>query len=137
MRDKLPNAIDGTEYLGKLSLEASNMLSLNQGTPIVLAPVDVVCSGIGSGFVDQNKKIGCTILGTAGIHIFTDFGNKKSDPNKQLGYTCSIAGSSANAKMVSNMVASLNTDWLIDILNSFLGDINGEKTDKNKILKLN
>ena len=136
MRDKLPNAIDGTEYLGKLSLEASNMLSLNQGTPIVLAPVDVVCSGIGSGFVDQNKKIGCTILGTAGIHIFTDFGNKKSDPNKQLGYTCPIAGSSANAKMVSNMVASLNTDWLIDILNSFLGDINGEKTDKNKILKL-
>ena len=134
MKKKQPTMIDSTEYIGKLSNEASKAIGIKEGLPIILAPVDVVCAGIGSGFVDKNKKIGCTILGTAGIHIFVDFDNKKSDPTKQLGYTLPISGSSANAKMISNMVASLNTDWLIDIFSTFIGDYSNTTTDKEKIL---
>ena len=136
MKEKLPEPVDSTDYVGKLSSQSAKIISLNEGLPIVLAPVDVVCSGIGSGFVDKKKKIGCTILGTAGIHIFTDFENKKPNFKKQLGYTCSLAGSPANAKMVSNMVASLNTDWLIEIFNSFFKDINGSDLEKKNILEL-
>ncbi|MAV82394.1 MAG: hypothetical protein CMI90_02890 [Pelagibacteraceae bacterium] len=136
MKPKQPNMIDSTEYIGKLSSDASKALGLKEGLSIILAPVDIVCSGIGSGFVNKNKKIGCTVLGTAGIHIFVDFEKKQADTSKQLGYTLPISGSNANAKMISNMVASLNTDWLIDIFSTIIGDYSSLKADKDKILKI-
>jgi erythritol kinase len=136
MKKLQPDIIDSTQHVGKLSATAAKLLNLNEGTPIILAPVDVVCSGIGSGFVDSSKKIGCTVLGTAGIHIFVDFDHKKVDPNKQLGYTMPLAGSKANAKMVSNMVASLNTDWLIEIYSSIGQGLGIKNINKSDILKL-
>tara|TARA_Y100000768_G_C23988063_1_gene690225 strand:+ start:1894 stop:3453 length:1560 start_codon:yes stop_codon:yes gene_type:complete len=136
MKSKQPTMIDSTDYIGKLSNGASSVLGLREGLPIVLAPVDVVCSGIGSGFVNKDKKIGCTVLGTAGIHIFVDFQKNKVDPSKQMGYTLPISGSEANAKMISNMVASLNTDWLIDIFSTIIGDYSDLNVDKEKILEI-
>ena len=56
MKEKLPEPVDSTDYVGKLSSQSAKIISLNEGLPIVLAPVDVVCSGIGSGFVDKKKK---------------------------------------------------------------------------------
>ncbi len=82
------------------------------------------------------KKIGCTVLGTAGIHIFVDFENNQVDPQKMLGYTFPLAGLSANAKMVSNMVASLNTDWLIDIYSEIGNELGSKNLNKTEILQL-
>ena len=135
MKNKQPEIIDSTEHYGKLTSQAATLLNLNEGTPIILAPLDVVCSGIGSGFVDHSKKIGCTVLGTAGIHIFVDFLNSNVEPLKQLGYTMPLSGSKANAKMVSNMVASLNTDWFVDIYSSIYEKLGEKKFPKKEILK--
>ena len=53
-----------------------------------------------------------------------------------LGYTFPLAGLSANAKMVSNMVASLNTDWLIDIYSEIGNELGSKNLNKNEILQL-
>ena len=50
----------------KIEKNKANLL----GTPIILAPVDIVCSAFGSGCYDEKQSIGSTVLGTAGIHIF-------------------------------------------------------------------
>ena len=136
MKKLQPEIIDSTKYVGKLTSDAAKRLDLLEATPIILAPVDVVCAGIGSGFVDSSKKIGCTVLGTAGIHIFVDFENNQVDPQKMLGYTFPLAGLSANAKMVSNMVASLNTDWLIDIYSEIGNELGSKNLNKTEILQL-
>jgi erythritol kinase len=136
MKSKQPTMIDSTEFIGKLSNDASKTLGLKEGLPIILGPVDTVCSGIGSGFINKKTKIGCSVLGTSGIHIFVDFDKKKIDPSKQLGYTLPISGLNANAKMISNMVASLNTDWLIDIFSNIIGDYSDTTIDKEKILEM-
>ncbi len=47
-----------------------------------------------------------------------------------------LAGSKANAKMVSNMVASLNTDWLIEIYSSIGQGLGMKNINKSDILKL-
>ena len=53
-----------------------------------------------------------------------------------LGYTFPLAGLSANAKMVSNMVASLNTDWLIDIYSEIGNELGSKNLNKTEILQL-
>ena len=56
MKKLQPEIIDSTKYVGKLTTDAAKRLDLLEATPIILAPVDVVCAGIGSGFVDSYKK---------------------------------------------------------------------------------
>ncbi len=135
MKDKFPEMIDNTEHYGKLSLDSANLLSLNQGTPIVLASSDIICSALGSGCYDEKKSIGSTILGTAGIHIFFEFDINNISNENQIGYTLPFPGSKASARMISNMVASLNIDWIIDIFHQIISEY-GIIPDKNKTLEI-
>ena len=135
MKSKFPEMIDNTKHVGSLSADSANLLSLNKGTPIILAPVDIVCSAFGSGCYDEKQSIGSTVLGTAGIHIFFEFDLDNITNENQIGYTGPLPGSTASWRMISNMVASLNIDWIINIFHKMIEEY-GVIPDKNKTLKI-
>lgn len=62
MEGFLPPLISDDARVGRLSPEAARTLDLAAGTPVVLAPYDIVATAIGAGTVSAGSA--CTILGT-------------------------------------------------------------------------
>ncbi|RBM21690.1 carbohydrate kinase [Prauserella sp. PE36] len=58
----LPEIIDHTARSAPLTGEAASRLGLAEGTPVVLAPYDVVSMAVGMGVTEPGQA--CTILGT-------------------------------------------------------------------------
>jgi erythritol kinase len=65
----LPPIIEGTQVSHGLSAAASSVTGLPVGLPVVLAYLDVVCTGLGGGAFDRSGKVGLTITGTTGMHM--------------------------------------------------------------------
>ena len=90
-------------------------LSLPDGLPVVLAPIDVVCSALGAGAIDGTGLHACSIFGSAGVHLRLAHGFPAvSDP--VAGYTTHLASGALSVRYLSNMAASLNLDWLDDLV---------------------
>jgi erythritol kinase len=112
----LPRIVDGTREAGALSATAANETGLIVGTPVVLGSVDVVCTGLGGGLYDPSGEAGCTIIGSTGMHMRLATGSEKVLLNPEgSGYTMAFPASGMSAQMQSNMAATLNIDWLLDL----------------------
>ncbi|HEV2677691.1 MAG TPA: FGGY-family carbohydrate kinase [Aliidongia sp.] len=90
-------------------------LSLPEGLPVVLAPIDVVCSALGAGAIDGNGLHACSIFGSAGVHLRLEPGSPVV-PNPVAGYTTHLAPGALSVRYLSNMAASLNLDWLDELV---------------------
>ena len=112
----LPPIVDGTEVAGKLTDAAARETGLKAGTPIVLGYVDVLCTGVGGGLYDPQGKVGCTIIGSTGMHmrIATDADRVRLSP-EMSGYTMTFPVPGMYAQIQSNMASTLNIDWLLDV----------------------
>jgi len=69
LRRLLPEIIDGAHLNHPLTRDASEATGLIPGTPVVLAPPDYVATSLAMGLVDPRDGIGCTIVGSAGVHM--------------------------------------------------------------------
>ena len=117
LRHMLPDIIDGTKVNHPLTNEAAAATGLLPGTPVVLAPPDYVATSVGMGLIDPREGIGCTILGSAGVHL-----TLLDDPVPVLGRDpCGycvhgpIAGT--YLRMISHMTGGLSVDWFVDNVN--------------------
>ena len=112
----LPRMVDGTREAGSLLPSAAAETGLMSGTPIVLGAVDVLCSGLGGGLYDVSGQAGCTIIGSTGMHMRLATSPEKVTLNSEgSGYTMPFPSPGASAQMQSNMAATLNIDWLLDV----------------------
>jgi erythritol kinase len=112
----LPPTIDGTRRDDPLAAKASNQTGLPSGTPVALGYLDVVCTGLGGGLFDREGRAGCSIQGSTGMHmrLAPDAKRVKLNPDRS-GYTMAFPVPGAVAQMQSNMAATLNIDWLLDL----------------------
>jgi len=117
-RRLLPPMVDGSRHTEPLSAAAARAIGLKAGTPVSLGGVDVVCAALGGGARLPGAAFGCSVIGTTGMHIKMA-GDAK---NLQLGdavcgYTMVVPGlPGAVMRMLSNMSATLNLDWLAGLL---------------------
>jgi len=117
-RRLLPPIVDGSCRTHPLTAAAAKATGLQAGTPVSLGGVDVVCAALGGGVRPPGDAIGCSVIGTTGMHI------KLQDDAKNLalgeavsGYTMVVPGlPGAAMRMQSNMSATLNLDWLAGLL---------------------
>ena len=66
----LPDIVDGARIGITVSTDAAAAATgLPSGLPVVLGYVDVVCSAIGGGLYDASGEVGCSILGSTGMHM--------------------------------------------------------------------
>ncbi len=128
-RSLLPEIVEGTQTTGKLSAQAAKHSGLPAGTPVVLGYVDVVCTALGSGLYAKQGDRGCSIVGSTGMHMRLARGADAIKFNDECtGYTMCMPVPGVYAQMQSNMAATLNIDWLLDLINSLLVELGVERS---------
>ncbi len=112
----LPPIVDGTETSHPLTADAAKLTGLEIGTPVNLGYLDVICTGLGGGLFDRDGRAGCTILGSTGMHMRLALSPETVKLNSERsGYTMSFPVPGMYGQMQSNMAATLNIDWLLDV----------------------
>ncbi len=111
-----PEVVDGVAVTHPLSAAAAVETGLPEGIPVSLGYVDVICNALGAGLYDSAPDIGCTIIGSTGMHmrLAPDAGAVMLNP-EATGYTMPFPVPGHYAQMQSNMAATLNIDWLLDL----------------------
>lgn len=112
----LPPIVDGLARHAALTPAAAAATGLPAGTPVVLAPVDVLCTALGAGLYDPEGRAGFTILGSTGAHMRLAFGADRVTLPDGVGYTMPFVAPGSYVTMVSNMAATLNIDWLCGLV---------------------
>ena len=112
----LPEIVDGAQTHHSLTAAAAAATGLPSGLPVVLGYVDVVCSAIGGGLYDAGGEVGCSILGSTGMHMRMRHSADAVTLNTACsGYTMALPGPGLYAQSQSNMAATDNIDWLVDL----------------------
>ncbi len=116
----LPPIVDGARESHPLTESAAATTGLPAGLPVVLGYVDIMCTALGGGLYDAAAAPGLTILGSTGIHMrfVPDAASVTLNPER-CGYTMAFPGS-AYAQLQTNMAATLNIDWFVDLAREIL-----------------
>ena len=126
-KDLFPPIVDGVKTSHELSASAAQQTGLPTGTPVILGYVDVMCSALGGGLLDASVSPGITILGTTGMHMRYCSGASEVRLNSdKTGYTMSFPDG-GYAQMQSNMAATMNIDWMLDVARDVLSAQGVEK----------
>ena len=111
-----PKVFDGTKVSHPLSDNVARLCGLQSGIPVVLGYVDVICTALGSGLYDPGYQTGCTIIGSTGMHMrYVDSVDEVKLNQESTGYTMVFPVDGAYSQMQSNMAATLNIDWMLDL----------------------
>ncbi|MER8584235.1 carbohydrate kinase [Mesorhizobium sp. M1338] len=134
-RRLLPPMLEGTTDHHPLSRPAAAETGLLEGTPVVLGYVDMVMTALGAGLYDPSGNVGCTVIGSTGIH--TRFAATPDDVilnHDGSGYTIAMPVPGGYAQLQSNMAATLNIDWLLGLARDVLATAGG-KPSHDELLK--
>ncbi|WP_170915138.1 FGGY-family carbohydrate kinase [Enterovibrio nigricans] len=133
----LPPIVDGLEDAYPLTQDAAKRCGLPMGIPVTLGYVDVMCTALGGGLYDGHcTQSGCSIVGTTGMHIrlLPDAKAVRLSEEK-TGYIMCFPEKGMLAQMQSNMSATLNIDWILDMVITVCNDL-GVTLDRQALLKL-
>lgn len=115
-RRLMPAIVDGTLRTAGLSADAAHATGLLGGTPVVLGFVDVICTALGAGLYERSAALGCTIIGSTGMHMrLVQSADEVVLNDERTGYTMAMPVPGVYAQMQSNMASTLNIDWLLDV----------------------
>jgi erythritol kinase len=111
-----PDVVDGVATTHPLGLAAAAETGLPAGVPVSLGYVDVICNALGAGLYDAAPNVGCTIVGSTGMHMrLAPNADAVTLNSEATGYTMPFPVPGHYAQMQSNMAATLNIDWLLDL----------------------
>ena len=120
LRQLLPPIVDGAVSSHGLTADAASQTGLPEGLPVSLGYVDVMCSAMGAGLHDPAARPGLTLLGSTGMHMrFASNASEVVLNRDRSGYTMAFPGQ-AYAQMQTNMAATLNIDWMLDLARQIL-----------------
>jgi erythritol kinase len=130
----LPELLDGSRHHGLLSESAARASGLLAGTPVVLAPLDVLCTVLGAGAYAPGADVGCTILGSTGIHLRLYHSVDEVRPQGQVGYVMPFPVPGTWVGFMSNMAATLNIDWALNLVSQALSLADGVAPSRTQLL---
>jgi erythritol kinase len=111
-----PEVVDGAKASHPLNESIAKLCGLTPGLPVVLGYVDVICTALGSGLYDPGYQTGCTIIGSTGMHMRLVNSVEEVELNDEsTGYTMVFPVEGTYSQMQSNMAATLNIDWMLDL----------------------
>jgi erythritol kinase len=112
----VPCVVDGASVTHPLGAAGASETGLPAGVPVSLGYVDVVCNALGAGLYDPAPEVGCTIIGSTGMHMrLASTADAVTLNAEATGYTMPFPVPGHYAQMQSNMAAALNIDWLLDL----------------------
>jgi erythritol kinase len=129
LRHMLPPIVDGAQQCHELTKAAAKETGLPEGLPVSLGYVDVICTALGAGMHDADVMPGFSIVGSTGVHMrFAPDAESVSLNADRSGYTMAFPGK-AYGQLQTNMAATLNIDWLLDLA---IGLLKSEGVDRSR-----
>ncbi|MGY4309651.1 erythritol kinase [Bradyrhizobium sp. USDA 4369] len=130
-----PAVVDGVAVTHPLAAAAAAEAELPEGVPVALGYVDVICNALGGGLYDPSPDVGCTIIGSTGMHMRLVNGADAVRLNPEAtGYTMPFPVPGHYAQMQSTMAATLNIDWLLDVARGVLA-MEGIARSRNDLIR--
>lgn len=125
LRHLLPPVLDGARGQAPLGRSASAETGLPEGLPVVLPRMDVPMCILGAGglaYGDDGalRRVGCSVLGSTGMHGWVTDAVDAIVPSAEAGYTIAMPQPGLYVRLVSHMAATLNIDWLLNLLGGAL-----------------
>lgn len=118
----LPEIIDGTQTTHGLSAQASKVTGLKAGTPVSLGYVDMVMTALGAGVYTRDSDVACSTIGSTGVHMRASTSENIILNNEGTGYVIALPATNMVTQVQTNMAATLNLDWLLNIAAELIGD---------------
>jgi erythritol kinase (D-erythritol 1-phosphate-forming) len=131
-RSLLPPILDGSQTAHPLTEAAARETGLRAGTPVSLGYVDVVCTAMGAGIV-TDAPAACTIIGSTGMHMRAQTAASVVLNGDLTGYVMCLPLPGMVAMLQSNMAATLNIDWVLDLAADLATDL-GAPTDRAALI---
>jgi erythritol kinase len=136
-RGLLPEIVDGTEVTHALSTEAAAATGLLAGTPVCLGFVDIVLTALGAGIHTAGAAgATCSIIGSTGMHM-----RAVQNPDVYLnaestGYVIALPMPGMSAQVQSNMAATLNIDWLLNLACDLLAEFGTPLSQADRVKRI-
>jgi len=125
----LPAIVDGTRESHPRGAKAAAAIGLPEGLPVVLGYLDVLCTALGGGLYDPEGRVGLSVIGSTGVHLrYTRGADAVRLGAERTGYTLCFPVPDAYVQMHSNLSATLNLDWLLDLMREILSAAGIEKS---------
>lgn len=125
-RRLLPEIVEGTEITHPLSAEAAQATGLREGTPVCLGYVDMVMTALGAGVHTGEENTGCSIVGSTGVHMRAVTADRVWLNQEQTGYVIALPIPNVVTQVQTNMAATLNLDWALNLAASLINDFGGQ-----------
>ncbi|TPW26170.1 FGGY-family carbohydrate kinase [Pararhizobium mangrovi] len=120
-RRLMPEIVNGLERHDALGADAAGQTGLLAGTPVVLGYIDIVCTALGAGLYDRTADVGCSIVGSTGMHMrLARSVEAVTLDERASGYTIAMPVPGTYAQLQSNMAATLNIDWVLRLARDVL-----------------
>jgi len=134
-RRLLPPMVDGTLHSHPLSERAAARTGLRPGLPVSLGYVDVLCTALGAGLYGAGDNAGVSVVGSTGMHIrlVPNIADVAPSPDA-TGYCMPFMVPGHTIQAQTNMAATLNIDWLADIV-ADAAALAGTEVPREKILR--
>lgn len=112
----LPPLVDGSRVTAPLTADAAAATGLRAGTPVSLGFLDVLCTALGGGLYDPGRAVAVSIVGSTGMHMrLATSADQVAIGDEASGYTMPFMVPGTWSQMQSNMAATLNIDWAVDL----------------------
>lgn len=135
-RGLLPEILDGVGQTHGLSAQAAEQTGLLEGTPVALAYVDVVCTGMGAGLYTPGETTGCTIVGSTGMHMRATPAGDVTLSAEPSGYVMVLPVPGNVAQIQTNMASTLNIDWLLGVGADLIGEMGGSVSHADMVARI-
>lgn len=137
LRRLLPPMVDGSTTTHPLTDAAAAATGLLAGTPVALGFLDVLCTALGGGIYAPERRVGCSIVGSTGMHMrFFPAAAAVELAPEPTGYTMPFPVPGSVVQMQSNMAATLNIDWITDRVREAAGLFGAEPERSAALLAL-
>jgi erythritol kinase len=136
-RGLLPEIVDGTELTHPLSPEAAAATGLLAGTPVCLAFVDIVITALGAGIHTTDATgAACSIIGSTGMHMRAVQNADVHLNDEGTGYVIALPIPGMSAQVQSNMAATLNIDWVLNLACDLLAEFGTMLSQSDRVKRI-
>jgi erythritol kinase (D-erythritol 1-phosphate-forming) len=135
-RHLLPEIIDGTQITHPLSPEAALQTGLLAGTPVSLGYVDMVMTALGAGVHTGDSDVACSTIGSTGVHMRAVHASNVVLNAEGTGYVIALPDEDMVTQVQTNMAATLNIDWALQVVTDLLADLGHQVTTSDLMAHL-
>ena len=121
-RNLLPEVIEGTETVHPLTAEAAAAAGLKPGTPVCLGYVDMCMTALGAGVRSEGRNAACSAIGSTGVHLLAKPVSEVVLNAERTGYVIALPIPGVVTQVQTNMGATINLDWLLQLGVDLLGE---------------